>query len=131
MLEAHRQQNKAVSPEDYIFAGQRGAPMNLNNLLRRVILPVLEDQRKKHDLHADKLQFKGWHAFRRGLSSNLYSLGVRPRVIQAIMRHADIGTTLGYYVQTPDAESRKTLQMIEETLRRKPQLGHIIGHIDS
>lgn len=34
MLEAHRQQNNAVSPEDYIFTGQRRAPMNLNNLLR-------------------------------------------------------------------------------------------------
>ena len=60
------------------------------------------------------LEFRGWHAFRRGLASNPYALKVSPKVIQSILRHSDIGTTLDYYVQTPDAESRDALKKIDD-----------------
>ncbi len=30
------------------------------------------------------------------------------------MRHSDIGTTLEYYVQTPDEETREAIEKIEE-----------------
>jgi integrase len=43
-----------------------------------------------------------------------YSCGVAPKVIQAILRHGDIGTTLAYYVSTPDAEAREALQKIDD-----------------
>jgi hypothetical protein len=46
------------------------------------------------------------------LASNLYSCGVSPKVIQAIMRHSDIGTTLQFYLRTPDDEARQALQKI-------------------
>jgi integrase len=93
---------------EYIFAGERrGGPLNLHNLAARVIRPAIE--RKGVDLN-----WKGWHAFRRGLASNLYAIGVTPKVIQAILRHKDIGTTLAFYVQTDDAESRAALQRIRE-----------------
>ena len=96
-------------PDDYIFAGKhRGAPLNLANLARRVIIPTLS--KNEYEL----LKWKGWHAFRRSLASNLYSCGVSPKVIQAILRHSDIGTTLAYYVATPDAEARAALQKIDD-----------------
>ena len=79
----------------------------MHNLARRVIRPAIE---------AKGVEWKGWHAFRRGLASNLYVLGVAPKVIQAIMRHSDIGTTLAFYVQTQDEESRVALASIEENL---------------
>ena len=116
-------------PEDYIFAGERrGAPLNLANLANRVIKPALKKEQHWKDELKDQpeevkkaveeqnpaVKWKGWHAFRRGLASNLYSLGVQPKVIQAILRRSDIGTTLSYYVQTPDDESRAALQKIED-----------------
>ena len=108
VLEVHRTKVKDASPDSYIFAGERrGAPLNLANLARRVIVPSLE----KSDV---SMKWKGWHAFRRGLASNLYSLGVQPKVIQAILRHSDIGTTPSYYVQTPDEETRDAISKIEE-----------------
>ena len=98
---------------DYIFAGERrGAPLNLANLARRVIIPSLVDTAA--DQEGPAVPWKGWHAFRRSLASNLYSCGVSPKVIQAILRHSDIGTTLDFYVQTPDAESREALAKIEK-----------------
>jgi integrase len=135
LLEEYRIKTNG-KPDDYIFAGERrGAPLNLANLADRVIKPALkgkempaetraaldeilkgqpEDVRKRVEEQNLKVEWKGWHAFRRGLASNLYSLGVQPKVIQAILRHSDIGTTLSYYVQTPDDESRAALQQIED-----------------
>jgi hypothetical protein len=36
-----------------------------------------------------KLNWYSWHAFRRGLGTNLNQLGVEPKDIQAILRHSD------------------------------------------
>jgi integrase len=95
--------------EDYIFAGERrGTPLNLANLVRRVIQPALDKNEEA------LLRWKGWHSFRRSLASNLYACGVSPKVIQSILRHSDIGVTMQYYVSTPDEESRAALQKIEE-----------------
>jgi integrase len=78
-LDEHR---KRYTGDGFIFAGQRkGKPLNLENLAQRVIAPALNDG------------WKGWHGFRRGLGPNLYSLGVPPKVIQEILRHADVATT--------------------------------------
>lgn len=93
-------------PDDYIFAGERrGAPLNLANLARRGIIPALKQR---------GLKWKGWHSFRRSLASNLYSLGISPKVIAAILRHSDISMTLAYYVSTPDNEAREAMQKIED-----------------
>jgi len=104
VLEKHRGN---ASDDAYIFAGKRGVPLNLHNLAARVIKPAFEKS-------SFKIEWHGWHAFRRGLASNLYDLGVQPKVIQAILRHSDIGTTLQYYVQTPTEESREALAKIED-----------------
>jgi integrase len=101
--------------EDYIFRGsRRGAPLNLENLVARVIKPQLNEASGEMER---LLKWKGWHAFRRGLATNLYSLGIAPKVIQAILRHSDIGTTLSYYVQTPDSETRDALRKMEEWMK--------------
>ena len=81
--------------------------MNLANLAHREIKPAIAQAKSK-------VKWKGWHSFRRGLASNLYTLGGQPKVIQAILHHADIGTTLAFYVATPDEESRSALTKIEE-----------------
>src|SRR5437762_8575830 len=38
-------------------------------------------------------EWHGWHAARRGLGSNLYHLGTPEKVIQRILRHANVSTT--------------------------------------
>jgi integrase len=86
-------------------------PLNLANLARRVIIPALQS------VEGAALEWKGWHAFRRGLASNLYDCDVSPKVIQAILRQSDIGTTLEYYIKTDTAKSREALQKIENLIQ--------------
>lgn len=117
-----------LNPTTWMFAGEkRGTSMNLPNLVRRTIIPNLtrcavchfpkhrhQEQDKDHTFKLDESipKWKGWHCFRRSLASNLYSLGVKPKVIQAILRHSDIATTLSFYVETPEAESREALDKL-------------------
>jgi len=117
---------KTLKPHDWIFAGEkRGTSLNLPNLVRRTVTPLLTRcsvcgsckhlHEQPHEFQLDETipKWKGWHTFRRSLASNLYSLGVKPKVIQAILRHSDIGTTLSYYVEVPESESREALAQLE------------------
>jgi integrase len=101
--------------DQYIFAGERrGTPLNLANLVRRVISPALEDYSNEIRQH---IEWKGWHAYRRGLATNLRSVGVDAKVAQAILRHSSVALTLNIYTQVPDEDARQALQKIEDWLK--------------
>jgi integrase len=92
--------------EGYIFAGpKKGRPLNLNNLANREIKPVLIKI---------GIQWHGWHAFRRGLATNLHRLGVPDKTIQAILRHEDIKTTQNIYIKHVSAESVAAMSRLEQ-----------------
>jgi len=122
---------RELKPHDWIFAGERrGTSLNLPNLVRRTIVPLLTrckvcgaakhlHAKKDHAFELDESvpKWKGWRSFRRSLATNLYTLGAKPKVIQAILRHSDIGTTLSYYVATPEAETREALDKLTELMK--------------
>jgi integrase len=84
MLDAHVKRN---GTGDWLFAGEKmGHPLHLDNLSRRVIKPVVGER------------WHGWQAFRRGLATNLFALGVTPEVVQTILRHSDASTTRKHYI---------------------------------
>jgi integrase len=92
----------------YVFAGERrGAPMNLHNLAARVIIPKFEEA---------KIEWKGWHAFRRGTASLLFELDVEPKIIQAILRHASVQTTMNIYVKPERKASRAAINKLGDHL---------------
>jgi integrase len=103
---ARRRDRIQPKPEDYIFAGERrGTPLNLNNLVNDVIKPALEE--------SGKVKWQGFHGFRRGLASNLLGMGANPKLIQAILRHSDITTTLELYAMVPNNETREAMEKLE------------------
>ena len=111
-LELHRMRsgNPETGP---IFRNSLGQPLNINNLLNRVILPAVNrcaicrlpegkpHLKQDHDYKRDDSlpEWHGLHACRRGLGSNLYRLGASDKVCQSILRHSNVATTLGYYVK--------------------------------
>jgi len=124
MLEWRRSQVKP-NPDDYIFAGKRrGALLNFHNLENRVIKPALE----KTKLNGQpSVEWKGLHGLRRGLASDLFSLGVNPKVIAALLRHSDIGTTLQYYNSVPESETRPAMEKLEARVLNPPPSGLIVN----
>jgi integrase len=85
----------------------------MHNLRERDILPAL---------HKAGIEWQGWHACRRGLGSNLYRLGVPDVVIQRILRHANVGTTLSCYVKTMSDDVRDAMTKLEKSIRPTSEL---------
>ncbi len=94
--------------------------MDLHNLECRVILPILhrckhcrkdKDAHKKsdHRLELDCKMWHGFHAFRRGLGTTLYRLGVPDKTIQNVLRHAQLSTTMNLYVKAREEDSRNSM----------------------
>jgi integrase len=59
------------------------------------------------------LAWHGWHAFRRGLATNLHRLEVSDKVIQQILRHANVTTTMNIYVKTVSADAANAMKSLE------------------
>ena len=118
-----------AQPELPIFQAGNGKPLNVDNLARRVIIPALsccvvcrkaESKHKPegHVFQQDKtlLQWHGWHAFRRGLATNLHVLGADDKTIQTILRHSNIGLTMNVYVKTISESQTAALDSLSEKL---------------
>ncbi len=103
--------------------------MNLANLARRVIIPATlpcavckkeQDEHKPegHNFERDKSlpQWHGWHAFRRGLATNLHALGVDDKTIQAILRHSNVGLTMNVYVKSLSESQVNAMDALSEKL---------------
>ena len=98
----------AIKPEHgFFFVGDRNAVLDLENLSDRVMRPVLR---------AHGLNWHGWHAYRRGLASNLKQLGVDDLTIQAILRHSDVRTTQRHYIKTVPEQVKAGMQKLAENL---------------
>jgi integrase len=99
-LAEHLERN---SGDGYIFhpEGDSRTPMRFENLSRRDIIPVLEKS---------KIEWYGWHAFRRGLSTQLQAVGCPDSIADAITRHTPKGkeTRRKFYVKTGDPAVLKT-----------------------
>lgn len=49
----------------------------------------------------------------RGLATNLHRLGVSDKVIQQILRHANVTTTMNIYVKTVSADAANAMKNLE------------------
>ena len=129
-LERHRANmgKLAVGP---IFQSDNGSPLNLDNLARRVIQPALErcavckKPKREHEtdghlFERDKTipRWHGWHAFRRGLATNLHALRVDDKTIQAILRHSNIGLTMNVYVKSVPESGVNAMDLLGAELRK-------------
>ena len=93
-----------------MFTNEKDKPICLNNLRARVIIPALKNS---------GVEWHGWHAFRRGLATNLNRLGVPLKTIQAILRHAQVSTTANLYVKAVDEDSIAAMKALEKVLFSK------------
>ena len=90
----------------FIFANAQGDAMNLEALARDVIRPALK---------GSAVKWHGWHAFRRGLATNLHRLGISDKIIQQILRHANVTTTINIYVKTVSRDATAAMKALETT----------------
>lgn len=91
----------------FMFVGNRGAVVDLENLAARVMRPTLK---------AHGLEWHGWHAYRRGLATNLKQLDVDDLLIQGILRHSDVSVTRRSYIKTIPTAVTEAMQKLERAV---------------
>jgi integrase len=96
-----------------MFPGSEDKAINLDALVQDVIRPALTKA---------GLQWRGWHSFRRGLATNLHRVGVPDKVIQSILRHANVAVTQNSYIKTVDADAAAAMQIFEQSLKHAPNM---------
>ena len=60
--------------------------------------------------------WQGWHASRRGLATNLNALGIDPRIIQEILRHANLSTTYACYIKGTSEAVQAAMAKLDDSL---------------
>ena len=112
-----------------IFQGGTGKTLNLDNLVNRAIVPavsrcaICKKQEDEHKLEGHVYQrdnslpfWPGWHAFRRGVATNLHTLGVDDKTIQANLRHSNIGITQNIYIKSVNESQVNAMDALSEKL---------------
>jgi integrase len=105
-LEAHRAR---TTGDGFIFHGNTGKPLRLENIVRRDIKPALVK---------NKMTWHGWHAFRRGVATNLKSLGADDKTISNILRHGNVAITQAFYIKPVAEQSKKAMQKMERAFKK-------------
>jgi len=125
--------DELASPTGPIFANSVGGRLNLNNMLAREILPALNrcvrcsvsegkphlKQDHEYERDASIPEWRGWHACRRGLASNLNRLGVDDSIIQRMLRHSNVNVTQTFYIKSTSDEVRVAMEKIEQDYATK------------
>lgn len=107
-LAAHR---NGFPAEGFIFTGAKtGRPLDLHNLANRVICPALKKE---------GIPWPGFHGFRRGLATNLKTLGIDDAVIQRVLRHADVSVTRQSYIKIEDVVKTAAMKKLQRSLAAK------------
>jgi integrase len=105
-LDAHNARN---GYNEWVFHGETGEPLRMDNFNARVIRPALKKA---------GISWHGWHAFRRGLASNLRDLGADPKIAQAILRDANVRTTLDFYTKVRPEQKTAAMNNLETAFKR-------------
>ena len=127
VLAAHRV--RAGNPyRGPIFPTSKGTPIRMNNVLNDVIIPALRrcmhcgkahdqphfgHQYKRDESRPD---WKGFHAFRRGIATVLADLGVNDLTIQKILRHSNVQVTQRAYIKTLPRQTIDAMSRLEGKL---------------
>ena len=115
-LELHR--SLSGNPDNgFMFPSSTGKPFNMDALSRDVIVPLATKA---------GVQWHGWHPFRRGLATNLYRLGISDKIIQRILRQANVAVTQNCYIKTVDSDAAAAMQQFERSLEYAPSM-HLLG----
>jgi integrase len=107
-LAKHREANPRTT---YVFESPAtGKPFDI---------ATIGSKRIKSALVGKKVQWAGWHSFRRGLGTNLYELGVPDLTIQGILRHSNVATTQTYYIKKREAAGVEAMKRLQKKIRQR------------
>jgi integrase len=122
-IRAWREISLYASPEDWVFASYQSfgkAPMWPDSLRRKILQPAAR--------RAGIASHVGWHTFRHTYSSLLADNGNNVKVVQELMRHAKLSTTMEVYTHAGMEKKRVAQRKAVDVLfARQPELEQAAG----
>lgn len=110
-LSAWHQQTAYAEPEDWVFASEKvqgRMPPWSDTLLDRFLQPAAK--------RAGITKWVGFHTFRHTYSTLLQANEENVKVVQELMRHANIQTTMNIYTKALSPEKRKAQSRVVDVL---------------
>jgi integrase len=117
-LRAHRlrQLERDIVPAGYIFTTAIGTPVSASNYMRRHFYPIAARAGIPTRRQPDGSQGLRLHDLRHGCGTLLISLGVKPKLVQTILRHSRLATTMDLYVHAYDEDLREAVNTLDRAL---------------
>jgi integrase len=107
----HFERTSHKEPEDFVFCGKDGSPLNPDVLRKDVLYPIL-----------DRLQIprtsgaSGFHTFRHSAASILNECTGNLKLAQKLLGHSTIDMTANVYTHTSDESEREAALAIERAI---------------
>jgi integrase len=117
-LRAHRvrQLERGIAPAGYVFTTEVGTPVSASNFRRRHFHAIAARAGIPTGRLPDGRQGLRIHDLRHGCGTLLISLGVKPKLVQTILRHSRLATTMDLYVHAYDADLREAVASLDRAL---------------
>lgn len=97
--------HRKLSTSEYVFAGLRdGKPIVMDNVKRRLVVPRLKNG----------IEWHGFHAFRRGLATELNRLGVKDETIAELLRHKGGKSVTRLYIKAVPEVNHEAMRQAEQ-----------------
>jgi integrase len=100
----------------YVFTTEYGTPVSASNYMRRHFYPIADLAGIPTRRQADGTQGLRLHDLRHGCGTLLISLGVKPKLVQTILRHSRLSTTMDLYVHAYDEDLRGAVASLDAAL---------------
>jgi integrase len=100
----------------YVFTTDLGTPVSASNYMRRHFYPIAGRAGIPTRLQPDGTQGLRLHDLRHGCGTLLISLGVKPKLVQTILRHSRLATTMDLYVHAYDEDLRDAVGTLGRAL---------------
>lgn len=100
----------------YVFTTEAGTPVSASNFMRRHFYPIAERAGIPTRPQKDGTQGLRLHDLRHGCGTLLISLGVKPKLVQTILRHSRLATTMDLYVHAYDEDLREAVGTLDRAL---------------
>lgn len=91
-----------------IFPNENGGPLDPSNLDRSI----------RNQLKKANVPWLRFHAFRRGVATNLHDAGVNDLTIQRVLRHSDVSVTRRSYIKRLPAQAVDAMNLLQVNVEK-------------
>jgi integrase len=107
----HHQRTDYRGPEDFVFCGKDGSPLNPDVLRKDVLYPILDRLRIPRSSGAS-----GFHTFRHSVASILNASTGNLKLVQKLLGHSTVDMTANVYTHTSAEAEREAALAIERAV---------------